>query len=340
MAASFPLTPAVCAGCGTEIGGGLLRCPACGRLVHAAELTRLAGEAGAAAGAGEATRALALWREALEQLPPDAPQVAEISRRIAALSATVDQGRPAASPPAPWLKRGGVVGAALLLVWKLKFAFVFLLTKGKLLLLGLTKMGTLLSMFASLGVYWAAWGWKFAAGLVVSLYIHEMGHVAALRRFGIPASAPMFIPGFGAFVRLRQRPANVIEDARVGLAGPWWGLGAAVAAAVIGAIGGWPSFAAIASVGAWINLFNLTPVWQLDGARGFQALDRRQRWMAVGGIAVAWGASRQSMLILPLAAGIVQAMRPAAPEPDRRTLVEFLVLTGALAALSMLPAGL
>ena len=68
---------------------------------------------------------------------------------------------------------------------------LLLLTKGKFLLLGLTKMGTLLTMLASLGVYWAMYGWAFALGLIVSIYIHEMGHVAAIRRYGFPASAPM-----------------------------------------------------------------------------------------------------------------------------------------------------
>ncbi len=333
------LRPARCAGCGTEVGAGLLRCPACGRLVHAAELTRLAAEAGAAAAAGERERALGLWREALALLPEDAPQARDIAQRVAGLSAEVDQGGHARRPPPSLLARGGLVGAALLILWKFKFALVFLLTKGKLLLLGLTKAGTLFSMFASLGVYWAAWGWKFAAGLVASLYVHEMGHVAALRRFGIPASAPMFVPRLGAFVRLRARPANVIEDARVGLAGPWWGLAAALVAAGVWRLTGWASWGAIAAVGAWINLFNLTPVWELDGARGFRALDRRQRWLATGAVAIAWAVSRQGMLVLPLIAGGVQALRPAAAEPDRRTLLEYVALVGALAAVSVIPVG-
>ncbi len=243
----------------------------------------------------------------------------------------------APKPPRHLLARGGVVGAGLLLLWKFKFVLVFLLTKGKLLLIGLTKTSTLLSMFASLGLYWAAWGWKFAAGLIVSLYIHEMGHVAALRRLGIPASAPMFIPGLGAFVRLKQRPQSVIEDARVGLAGPWWGLGAAAAAALVWWLTGWASWGAIAAVGAWLNLFNLTPFWQLDGARGFRALSRRQRWVATGALALAWGASRQSILILPLIGSVMQSFGAGAPEPDRRTLVEYLLLVGALAALASLP---
>ena len=75
---------------------------------------------------------------------------------------------------------------------------LFLLTKGKLLLFGLSKGTTFLSMLAALGVYWTLWGWKFALGFVLSIYVHEMGHVAAMKRFGLAATAPMFIPGFGA----------------------------------------------------------------------------------------------------------------------------------------------
>jgi len=112
-----------------------------------------------------------------------------------------------------------------------------------------------------------------------------MGHVAMLRRYGIRASAPMFIPGLGALVRLEQYPHTPAEDARVGLAGPMWGLGAAAIAWGVYTLTGWPAWGAIARVGAWINLFNLIPVWQLDGSRAFVALCRSERWVAVGALA-------------------------------------------------------
>ena len=121
----------------------------------------------------------------------------------------------------PWWRRGalGVVTVALLLLSKLKF-----------LLLGLTKASTFVSMFAFFGVYWSIYGWPLALGLVLSIYIHEMGHVAMLRRLGIDAGAPMFIPGVGAFVMLKQHIGDPLTDAKIGLAGPVWGLGAALAA--------------------------------------------------------------------------------------------------------------
>ena len=72
--------------------------------------------------------------------------------------------------------------------------------------------GAMLSMLAMFGTYWLAYGWPFAAGLVLSIYVHEMGHVIALRRYNIAATAPMFIPFFGAFVRMKQYPATVVEE--------------------------------------------------------------------------------------------------------------------------------
>ncbi len=231
----------------------------------------------------------------------------------------------------PWL------GGGLLLAWKLKFALIFLLTKAKFLLLGLTKASTLFSMLAAAGVYWALWGWKFALGIVGSIYVHEMGHVAALRRYGIKASAPMFIPGFGAIVRLHQRPATPAEDARTGLAGPVWGLGAAIAAAAIYLATRSPIWAAIAHFGAWVNLFNLLPVWQLDGGRAFNALTRIQRWIAVAALGGIWFASGEPLLVLLAIAAGARAFGEAATEPDRGTLSTYVGLALVLALLSRLP---
>src|SRR5262249_52235521 len=120
----------------------------------------------------------------------------------------------------------------------------------------------------------------------------------ALARYGIPASPPMFIPGLGALVRLKQHPASPREDARVGLAGPIWGLGAALVALGLYAWTGKPLWAAVARSGAWINLFNLIPVWQLDGSRGIQTLNRMQVWMLAFLTAVMWMVVEDGMLIL------------------------------------------
>src|ERR1044072_777137 len=125
-----------------------------------------------------------------------------------------------------------------------------------------------------------------------------MGHVAALKRFGFDASAPMFIPGLGALIRLKQHPVNAREDARIGLAGPIWGLGAALACGAIGLATRNPFWMGLMAVGAWINLFNLIPVWQRDGGRGFRALSRSQAWLVVAAAGGMWLATGEGMLLL------------------------------------------
>src|SRR3712207_3524391 len=130
---------------------------------------------------------------------------------------------PARKPPA-WKRLGGLAVAARLLI--LKFGAKL---KGLLLLLPklkiLTTSGT---MLVSIAAYALIWGWKFAVGFVLLLLVHEMGHVFQLRREGVKASAPMFIPFLGALVAMKELPKDAAAEARVGLAGPVLGSAAAL----------------------------------------------------------------------------------------------------------------
>jgi Zn-dependent protease len=322
---------------------GLVACPSCGRLLHGATLKRLAAEAEAAEQKGDLSAALSAWRSTLDLLPPESQQHAVILQRVRALSARVEDFGDA--PKASTWKQGAAgLGGIGLLLFKFKSLLLILLTKGKFLLLGLTKAKTLFSMLLFLGVYWSIWGWKFALGFVVSIYIHEMGHVWMLKRYGIKATAPMFIPGFGALVRLEQYPATVIEDARVGLAGPLWGLGAAAVSYGIYLATGDTIWGAIAQSGAMINLFNLIPIWQLDGGRGFRSLTRVQRGLAaaaVGGMYYATAHEHRQnvflLIILVCAAG--RAVMGEAPrERDDFGLFQYvllILLLGGLSAISL-----
>jgi Zn-dependent protease len=205
--------------------------------------------------------------------------------------------------------------------------------------LGLTKASTLFSMLAFFGVYWTEFGGWFALGMVLSIYIHEMGHVAALMRYGVPASAPLFVPGLGAVIRLRQNFVDPREDARIGLAGPIWGCGAALACAAIFLATSQPIWGALARSGAWLNLLNLTPVWQLDGSRAFHSLTRPQRWLAVTAVATAWGLTgREWLLALVMAVGAYRAaLDKPAREPDSGALFQYIALVAVLSTAWMLP---
>lgn len=323
----------VCSACGTALGSAELSCSNCHQLVHADKLKRLAADAESSTQAGKITEALTHWRAALELLPAESRQHEVIQSKVQTLSAQMDSvgagSEPAQEKAAPAKSKMGVWGA-------IGAAIVFIASKAKLLLLGFSKAGTVFSMLLAFGVYWQLWGWMFAAGFVLSIYIHEMGHVAALRRYGIAATAPMFIPGFGAIVRLKQYPATPSEDAYVGLAGPIWGLGAAVATWLGYLATDQPILLALTHAGAFINLFNLLPIWQLDGGRGFRALSKPQRWFAALSIGAAWYLTSQGLLLILLLFAVLAALSKNAPEsPDRWALLKYVFL---LAALSWLVA--
>lgn len=227
---------------------------------------------------------------------------------------------------APWYKRGGaaLIAVVLLLLGKIKF-----------LIFGLSKASTFFSMFAFFGVYWRLYGWPLALGLVLSIYIHEMGHVAMLKRLGIEAGAPLFIPGVGALVLLKQRITDPSVDAKVGLAGPVWGLGAGLAAYAVYLYTRIPVWGAIAALTGFINMFNLIPVWQLDGSRGFHALAGWQRVAVVFAIAAAFYLTNQKMLLVVGAVAAFRAFQRTDAKGDMSAFATFTVLVFALAWLSV-----
>jgi hypothetical protein len=107
-----------------------------------------------------------------------------------------------------------------------------------------------------------------------------MGHVWMFHRYGIPTAAPMFLPGLGAVTRGRYYPTSPIEAARVGLAGPMWGLGAAAVCYVAYVASGVSYWGALAQTGGYLNLLNLLPIIFLDGNQGIRSLSRGQRALA------------------------------------------------------------
>jgi Zn-dependent protease len=164
------------------------------------------------------------------------------------------------------------IGSALAAVVALAVKF-FAAIKGAVLLLPklklLTTAGTAL---VSVLAYSLFWGWTFAAGFVVLLFVHEMGHVIQLRREGIKASAPMFVPFLGALITAKSLGENALAEARVGLAGPILGTVGAAVCLAIGEATNSDLFRALAYVGFLLNLFNLLPVVPLDGGRAMAAM--------------------------------------------------------------------
>lgn len=160
-------------------------------------------------------------------------------------------------PPTKPPRRGGVWGVlAAAGVAAFKFItplLVFIKTAGTMLL----SVGGFMLM---------GWTWQVAAGLVVLIFVHEMGHFISAKLYGIPVSAPMFIPFVGAYVLLKKGKLDAWTDAVISYAGPLAGALGAWACYGLGLTLGWPWLFSVAFYTFIFNLFNLLPIPPMDGS--------------------------------------------------------------------------
>lgn len=334
----IPESPRKCGHCGTELSPAFLSCPSCGHLVHSDALKRVVASAKDLDTQGKLSESRDCWREALELVPPDSRQYAYFSKSISDLTSKLESMGVKDTPGTPkdpkisHRRHMSKSGWALIVA-----SLVGLVSKGKFVALGLTKATTFFSMLLSLGVYWNVWGWKLAAGLIVCIYIHEMGHLAMMRYLGIKASAPMFLPGIGAYVQAKQKISSVVEDARVGLIGPMWGLLVTVLAYALHLATKNSFWGALAHTNAWINLLNLLPIWQLDGARGFRAINRGHRFLLLLMVIGLWAWTREGLLMM---LGIITAGRLlfelGPKDVENRSFIQYAILLLALTAFAFL----
>jgi Zn-dependent protease len=221
------------------------------------------------------------------QLPPPPP--------IYPVTADIPPQSPYHQSPAPSSRRTGGLLGGLAAAAAAAFAY------GKWVLLLVFKIpaaGTLISLVVSFGGYALFYGPWFAVALLTMIFVHEMGHVVEIRRQGMQASAPIFIPFLGAAIFQRSHPTNALKQAQIGIAGPIAGtIGATVAFALYGTTHN-PVLLLAALIGFYLNLFNLLPVWQLDGA---WVLAPVSKWFLVTGYAaLAVGALFFHFLLNPL----------------------------------------
>lgn len=191
-----------------------------------------------------------------------------------------------------------------------------------LLLLSGAKFGKLLTtggtMLISLVAYAWLFGWRYAAGFIALLFVHEMGHYLAARQRGLDVGAPTFIPFLGAWIELKDLPHNAETEAYVGLAGPLVGALGALACYFVARDGGhemrW--LLAVAYAGFFLNLFNLIPLSPLDGGRITAVLSPRVWLLGVPVLAALfiWRPSPTLLIVALLAAP--QLMKAWRYQPD------------------------
>jgi Zn-dependent protease len=214
------------------------------------------------------------------------------------------------------------------------------------------KFGKLLStggtMLVSLVVYALVYGWRYAAGFVALLFVHEMGHYVAARQRGLDVGAPTFIPFVGAWIEMKQRPHNAETEAYVGMGGPLLGTLGALACYFVARNSGVDWLLAVAYSGFFLNLFNLIPLSPLDGGRITQVISP---WIWLAGVPVLvavffWNPSPLLILVALLAGTqlfhawqqrhdpAAQAYRVASAETRLTYAVTYIGLVGFLAVMT------
>lgn len=149
--------------------------------------------------------------------------------------------------------------------------------------IAMLKMGPMvmmaITMLISIGVYAVAFGLKFAIGFVLLLFAHEYGHLVASRVVGLKVSSPIFIPFFGAVIRIKELPLNAKMEANVAIGGPAMG---ALSALLCLALYFWTNdtlMLVLSYTACLLNLFNLIPCDPLDGGRIATAISPRLWWL-------------------------------------------------------------
>lgn len=310
-----------CPRCGATAPSSFIACPKCHALFHAETLTTLKREADQLEQQHDFMGALEKLRAMEPLLPQQSTQAIAIRKHIAEL-----EPKAGAKPRAKQSSKGWLAGVGA--------AFIAVITKGKFLLLGLMKLPTVLSFFVSAAL-WRDGSSGIGLGLVVlgSIYVHEMGHTFAFRRYGIEVTPPMFVPGFGAFVRGSRYPHSLAAIGDVALSGPLWGGVTGIAVLLVGLVLHETWLVGAALIIAEVNLFNLIPVWQLDGSRATATLSKSQV-TTLGVLALVGGAAAASPMALLSGIGLIARRWVKPPSgDDKRTFYLFLGLILGLLAL-------
>jgi Zn-dependent protease len=295
--------------------------------VHSEELVRISTCAKALEERDQIAEAREEWLKGFLLLPANSTQAEWIRDKADKLQLAAKIAMPPERKHA-WARKLGPLAPLAVLV-----------AKSKTLLLALFKLKFIFSLFAFMGVYWALFGAAFGVGFAVLILVHEMGHYIDIRRRGLPADMPIFLPGLGAYVRWQALGVTRATRAAVSLAGPLAGfLGAAVCAALWYRTGN-GLWAALARTSAGLNILNLIPVWVLDGGQAASALSKSERFVLLAACLLLWLFVGEGMFFL-VAAGVTYRLftKDLPPKPDPAIAAYFVsVLAGLGLLLRFIP---
>jgi Zn-dependent protease len=281
---------------------------------------------------GDFQEARERWLACLPLLPAQSAQAAWVRSHVSEMEkgkSPTSTGQHASDAWTKWAKRLGPLAPIALLLAKFKTVF-----------LAIFKFKFLFSFAAYIGIYWALWGPKFGIGFALLVLIHEMGHFVDIKRRGLPADMPVFLPGLGAYVRWQALGVTLETRAAVSLAGPLAGFLSAAVCALLWYQTGSGIWGALARTGAWFNVLNLAPIWILDGGSAAYALSKIQR-AAILAVSAALGYALGESVFFLVTAGAAWRLftRDEPEEPSTFITAYFVAVLTALAMVLWLVPG-
>ncbi len=306
-----------CVRCGHELAPEVVACSQCAQLVHAGELQRLANSAKELEAKNELRQAREEWSKALPLLPRASRQAEWVHAHAEALRQQADMaGMPELETPESENK------------WSTeeprRTPF---------------PLGFVVSLAAFVAFYWSQFGFGFGLGFAVLIFVHEMGHFIDIKRRGLPADMPIFLPGLGAYVRWRAMGVSLKTRAEISLAGPLAGLLGAGVCAFLWWKTGDHMWSALARATAFLNLLNLSPVWVLDGSQAIIALHKGERVVLLVSSLVLWLLfGERTFILVAVGLGFRLFTKDIPPRPSWGTMAYFfLVLVGLGLILRLMP---
>jgi stage IV sporulation protein FB len=150
----------------------------------------------------------------------------------------------------------------------------------------------------------------FIPALFACIVAHEFGHILMARRFGI-ATKDIILSPIGGIARLAGMPERPREEILIALAGPAVTLLLALGLGLATALGGGfriedlsPLSTALlpklTAVNAWILLFNLLPIFPMDGGRVLRAVLASRHGLTEG--------TRRATRVAQVLAGLMVAL--------------------------------
>ena len=177
-------------------------------------------------------------------------------------------------------------------------------------------------------IWWISGSWVIAVAAIVGLFVHEYGHVLAMNRLGMGPAKVYIIPFLGGLARGQRMPTSEWHGVLVSLAGPAFGLLAALPFfALYFGTGETMWLSGVFAIGI-INLVNLAPAPPLDGSKALGPVLARIHPMveygvmiAIGALVVWWGVSNGSFIFAAfLAIALIGHLKRGQWRPEGRQL--------------------